>query len=77
MTASFPLTSKVNTYNSRSVGLLVKLVKEEVEHDGVHSDPPYKGFRVIAVDEKKLERMHHNGNELHLKLKNISSIIIY
>lgn len=45
--------------------LLVELLEQEEEHDGVHSDPPDESFRVIAVDEQQLESVHHDGQELH------------
>lgn len=49
------------------VGLLVEFFEQEEEHDGVHSNPPDEGFRVVAVDEQELESMKHDENELDLK----------
>jgi len=55
------------------VGCLVELVEEEEEHDSVHSDPPDKCLRIIAIDEEQLESVHHDQYELNLQLnKNIS-----
>lgn len=52
----------------RFVRALVELVEQEEEHDGVHSDPPDEGFRVVAVDEQQLEGVHHDGDKLdHLQ----------
>lgn len=53
--------------------MLIEFLEEEEEHDGVHSNPPHKGLRVVAVDEEKLESMKHNENELNLKQKTISN----
>jgi len=48
--------------------LLVKLLKQEEEHNGVHADPPDESLRVVAVDEEQLERVQHDGQELqHLQ----------
>ena len=50
------------------VGLLVELGEEEEEHDGVHSDPPDKRSRVVALDEEQLEGVGHDADELdHLQ----------
>jgi hypothetical protein len=50
------------------IALLVKLIEEEEKHDGMHADPPYKSFGIIAVDEEELECVYHDCNELeHLK----------
>lgn len=47
---------------------LVELVEQEEEHDGVHSDPPDEGSRVVAVDEQQLEGVHHDCDKLdHLQ----------
>lgn len=52
----------------RFVRVLVELVEQEEEHDGVHSDPPDERLRVVAVDEEQLERVHHDGDKLdHLQ----------
>jgi len=32
----------------------------------VHADPPDEGLRVVAVDEKQLEGVYHDQNELDL-----------
>jgi len=45
--------------------LIVELLEQEEEHDGVHADPPHESFRVIAVDEQQLEGVDHYGQELH------------
>jgi hypothetical protein len=49
------------------VRLLVEVGEEEVEHDGVHSNPPDKGTGVVAVGEKQLEGVEHDHHELNLK----------
>lgn len=49
------------------VSLLVEVGEEEVEHDGVHSNPPDKSAGVVAVGEKQLEGVQHNHHELNLK----------
>lgn len=50
------------------VRVLVELVEQEEEHDGVHSDPPDERLRVVAVDEEQLERVHHDCHKLdHLQ----------
>lgn len=46
------------------VRLVVEVAEEEVEHYGVHADPPDEGLRVVAVDEEQLERMYHHQDEL-------------
>lgn len=55
------------THLVRFVRVLVELVEQEEEHDGVHSDPPDERLRVVAVDEEQLERVHHDGHKLDLK----------
>lgn len=57
-----------------NVGLLIELAKEKVEHDCVHADPPDEGPGVVAVDEKKLEGVHHDSYELHLRSKSIQLV---
>lgn len=52
------------------VGLFVELFEQEEEHDGVHSNPPDEGFRIITVDEQELESVKHDENELNLKSGN-------
>lgn len=49
------------------IRLFVEFFEKEEEHDGVHSDPPYEGFGVIAVNEKQLEGVQHDENKLNLK----------
>jgi len=50
------------------IRLVVEFLEEEEEHDSVHADPPDEGSWVVAVDEKQLEGVHHDGNELgHLQ----------
>lgn len=34
------------------VRLVVELLEQEEEHDGVHADPPDEGTGVVAVDEQ-------------------------
>lgn len=65
-----------DTYRSASfVGLFVEFIEQEEEHNGMHANPPHKGFRIIAIDEQQLEGMDHNQNELNLKrTKTISKI---
>lgn len=48
------------------IGLFVEISKQEVEHEGVKSDPPDEGLGVVTVDEQQLEGMDHNQNELDL-----------
>lgn len=50
------------------VGLIVKFFEQEEEHNSVHSDPPDEGFRVVTIDEQKLEGVKHDGNKLNLKV---------
>jgi hypothetical protein len=47
--------------------LIVEFFEEVKEHDGVHANPPYEGFWIVAVDEEKLESVKHDENELNLK----------
>lgn len=47
------------------VRLLVELLEQEEEHDGVHADPPDESFWIVAVDEQQLESVDHDGQELH------------
>lgn len=49
------------------IRLVVKLFEEEEEHYSMHSNPPDKGTRIVAVDEEKLEGMDHNSYELNLE----------
>lgn len=66
---SFPLIAGgLGASLVRFVRVLVELVEQEEEHDGVHSDPPDERLRVVAVDEEQLERVHHDGDKLdHLQ----------
>lgn len=50
------------------VGCLVELVEKEEEHHSMHSDPPNKCLRIIAIDEEQLEGVHHDQYELNLQL---------
>lgn len=49
-----------------AVRLVVELLEEEEEHDGVHADPPDESTRVVAVDEQQLESVNHDGHKLCL-----------
>lgn len=73
MSSSRAGTSNI-THLVRFVRVLVELVEQEEEHDGVHSDPPDERLRVVAVDEEQLERVHHDGHKLDLKGWEKSSI---
>lgn len=48
------------------VGLIVELLEEEEEHDGVHPYPPHEGTGVVAVDEEQLEGVDHDTHKLGL-----------
>jgi hypothetical protein len=48
------------------VSILVEVREEEEEHDGVHSNPPYEGTRIVAIHKQQLEGVSHNANELYL-----------
>lgn len=45
--------------------LIVELLEQEEEHDGVHADPPHESLRVIAVNKQQLEGVDHYGQKLH------------
>lgn len=54
-------------YLLAGVRLFVEFFEQEEEHHGVHADPPDEGFRVIAIDEEKLESVQHDEDKLDLK----------
>ena len=49
------------------VGSLIKVGEEAEEQDAMATDPPHKGLGIVTVDKEQLERVDHNGDELHLK----------
>lgn len=50
------------------VGLLVEVGEQEIEHEGVHADPPDESSRVVALGEQQLEGVGHHEHELdHLE----------
>lgn len=50
----------------------VEFIEQEEEHNSVHSNPPHKCSRVVAIDEEKLKCVHHNSNKLdHLQCRQI------
>lgn len=49
------------------VSLFVEVWEEMVEEHCVHADPPDEGTRVVAVDEKQLERVQEYQHELDLR----------
>lgn len=49
------------------VRLLVEVIEQEVEHDGVQQDDPSECLRVIALSEQQLGRVDEHHNELDLK----------
>jgi len=46
------------------VTLLIELLEQEEEHDGVHADPPDERLWIVALDEEQLEGMDHDCDEL-------------
>lgn len=48
------------------VGLFVEVRKEIVEENGVHSNPPNKSTRIVAVDKQKLESVDEHQHKLNL-----------
>jgi hypothetical protein len=57
----------IRIYPLSGVGLIVEFFEQEEEHDGVHADPPYEGFRVVAFGEEELESVEHDSDELNLR----------
>lgn len=55
-----------NTY-PLFVRLLVEVIEQEVEHDGVQQNDPGENFREIAFDEQQLRRVDEHHNELDLQ----------
>lgn len=54
------------------VRFLVEAAEKEVKHHGMHTDPPNKGLRVVALDEEQLECVNHHENKLdHLQGRQI------
>lgn len=66
-----------SSYLLAGVGLLIELLEQEEEHDGMHSDPPDEGLRVVAIDEEKLESVQHDENELYLQTVSISVYVTF
>lgn len=52
------------------VRLSIELSEQKKEHNSMHSDPPDKGFWIVAINEQQLEGMEHNQNELNLLTMN-------
>lgn len=49
------------------VRLLIEVVEQEVEHDGVQQNDPSERLGVVAFDEQQLRRVDEHHDELYLR----------